>query len=115
MAGDTPVLGEFEALLLLAVLHLTEQAPDTAYGSAIRAEIETRTGRAVARGSIYVTLDRLEEKRLLVSREGPSSAARGDRPRRVFKVTPTGLRAVKESVRTLIRMQRGLEVVIGRV
>jgi DNA-binding PadR family transcriptional regulator len=107
-------LGEFETLLLLAVLHLTEQRQD-AYGSAIRAEIEARTGRAVPRGSIYVTLDRLEEKGLLVSREGGSSAVRGHRPKRLFKVTLSGVRAVKSSVTAVARMQRGLEAVLGRL
>ena len=110
----TPVLGEFETLLLLAVLHLAEQKHE-AYGSAIRAEIEARTGRAVPRGSIYITLDRLEEKGLLTSREGGSSAARGHRPKRLFKVTAPGVRAVKASVGALARMQRGLETVLGRL
>jgi DNA-binding PadR family transcriptional regulator len=107
-------LGEFETLLLLAVLHLTEHQQE-AYGSAVRDEIEARTGRAVPRGSIYVTLDRLEEKGLLASREGGTSAARGGRPKRLFKVTPPGLRAVKASVTALARMQRGLEAVLGRL
>jgi DNA-binding PadR family transcriptional regulator len=109
----TTALGEFETLLLLAVLHLTEQKQD-AYGSAIRDEIQTRASRRVPRGSIYVTLDRLEEKGLLVSRDGPTSPARGQRPKRVFRVTPAGVHAVKASVTVLIRMQRGLEAVLGR-
>jgi DNA-binding PadR family transcriptional regulator len=109
------VLGEFETLLLLAILHLSARDPESAYGSAIREEIETRAGRAVPRGSIYVTLDRLEDKGLLVSREGGSSAERGERPRRLFKVTPAGIRAVKASVRAVVRMQRGLEGVLGRL
>jgi DNA-binding PadR family transcriptional regulator len=107
------ILGEFEVLLLLAVLHLTEKNAD-AYGSAIREEIEARTGQPVPRGSIYVTLDRLEEKGLLGSREGGTSAARGGRPKRIFKVTAMGVRAVKASVTVLARMQRGLEAVLGR-
>jgi DNA-binding PadR family transcriptional regulator len=113
MPPDASVLGEFETVLILAVLHLTEQKRD-AYGSAIRADIETRAGRAVPRGSIYVTLDRLEAKGLLTSREGGTSSARGHRPRRLFKVTPPGVRAVKLSVGTLNRMQRGLEALLGR-
>jgi DNA-binding PadR family transcriptional regulator len=113
MTPSSPVLGEFEALLLLAVLHLTE-AGDEAYGSAIRAEIESRTSRAVPRGSIYVTLDRLEDKGLLTSRSGGASAERGHRPRRIFKVTPAGTRAVRASVEALTRMHRGLETVLGR-
>lgn len=109
----SPVLGEFEALLLLAVLHLTE-AGQEAYGSAIRAEIESRTGRAVPRGSIYVTLDRLEDKGLLASRTGGSSPERGHRPRRIFKATPAGLRAARASVEAVARMHRGLETLLGR-
>jgi DNA-binding PadR family transcriptional regulator len=107
-------LGEFEVLLVLAILHLTGQGQD-AYGSAIRAEIETRTGRPVPRGSIYVTLDRLEEKGLLASRESGGSAVRGHRPKRLFKATPAGLRAVKSSVAAVTRMHRGLEAVLGRL
>jgi DNA-binding PadR family transcriptional regulator len=113
VAHTTPILGEFETLLLLAILHLTEQKQD-AYGSLIRREIETRAQRAVPRGSIYVTLDRLEEKGLLASRDGDTSAARGERPRRIFRVTPTGVRAVKSAVTALTRMHRGLEAVLGR-
>ena len=59
-----PTLGEFEALILLAILHL----PEDAYAPAIRAEIEHRAKRPVARGAVYVTLDRLETKGLLGSK-----------------------------------------------
>jgi PadR family transcriptional regulator PadR len=114
MTAAASALGEFETLLLLAVLHLAEQDQD-AYGSAIRDEIEARTGRAVPRGSIYVTLDRLEDKGLLVSREGGASGTRGHRPKRIFKVTPAGVRGVKSAITTLARMQRGLEAVLGRI
>jgi PadR family transcriptional regulator PadR len=106
-------LGELETLLLLAILHLTEQKQE-AYGSAIRDQIEVRAGRRVPRGSVYVTLDRLEQKGLLVSRDGETSAVRGDRPKRIFKVTPVGLRAVRAAVTTVARMQRGLQAVLGR-
>ena len=113
MPDTASSLGEFETLLLLAVLHLSEQRQD-AFGSALRNEIERRTGRAVPRGSIYITLDRLEEKGLLASREAGASPARGNRPKRLFRVTPTGVRAVKTSVTALALMQRGLENVLGR-
>jgi DNA-binding PadR family transcriptional regulator len=106
-------LGEFETLLLMAVLHLTERRRE-AYGSAVRAEIEARAGRAVPRGSIYVTLDRLEDKGLLTSREGAASPARGHRPKRLFKVTAAGVRAVHASVTAVVRMHRGLEAVLER-
>ena len=114
MAPVTPVLGEFETLLLLAILHLTEQRQE-AYGSAIRAEIEARSGRPVPRGSIYITLDRLEAKRLLISRDGEATAARRQLPKRLFKVTPLGIKAVKASVSAVARMQRGLETVLGKL
>lgn len=112
MADLQPVLGEFEVLLILAILHLTE-AGDDPYGSSIRAEIEARSGRPAARGSIYVTLDRLEDKGLLSSRAGASSSERGDRPKRIFKVTAAGLNAARASVAAVTRMQRGLESVLG--
>lgn len=114
LTAITPILGEFETLLLLAILHLHEQKQE-AYGSAIRQEIETRAQRSVPRGSIYVTLDRLEEKGLLTSREGSATAARGNRPKRLFSVTPAGVRAVKLAVGALTRMQRGLEALLGRL
>ena len=113
MPAPTLILGEFETLLLLAILHLHEQNQE-AYGSAIRNEIETRAQRPVPRGSIYVTLDRLEEKELLTSREEGTTAARGNRPKRLFTVTPAGVRAVRLAVGALTRMQRGLEAVLGR-
>jgi len=56
-------LGEFEMIVLLAVLQLG----DGAYGVTILQEIEERTGRAVSRGAVYITLDRLEKKRYLSS------------------------------------------------
>jgi DNA-binding PadR family transcriptional regulator len=102
-------LGEFETIVLLAVLHLDKQAS----GSAIRADIASRSGRAVPRGSLYVTLDRLEDKGLLASRLADATAARGGRPRRIFRVTVVGVKAVRESVGVLSRMHRGLEPVLG--
>jgi DNA-binding PadR family transcriptional regulator len=106
-----PLLGEFEVLMLMAALHLTERGED-ANGSAIRAEIEARTSRPVPRGSIYVTLDRLEDKRLLTSRMA-GSPIRGQRPRRIFRVTPAGVRAVRTAMATFMRMRAGLEPVLG--
>ena len=102
-------LGEFEVVVLMAALHLSEGA----YGSAIRDEIERRSGRAVSRGSVYITLDRLEEKGLLASRLGEANASRGGRPKRLFRVTTAGVKAVKHSVAILSRMHKGLEPVLG--
>lgn len=95
----------------MAALHLDGQA----FGSAILEEIARRTGRRVSRGSVYITLDRLEDKGLLASRLDDGSAARGGRPKRLFRVTPAGVRAVRHSVSTVARMHKGLEPLLGRL
>jgi DNA-binding PadR family transcriptional regulator len=104
-------LGEFEMVVLMAVLH--RQAEDEAFGSAIREDIEQRSGRRVSRGSIYITLDRLEEKGLLTSRLGDPEPGRAGRPKRFFRVTAPGRRAVKHSLALLTRMHAGLEPILG--
>jgi DNA-binding PadR family transcriptional regulator len=103
-------LGEFEVLVLLAVLHLNEAA----YPPAVRAEIEQRARRAVARGAVYVTLDRLEAKRMLVSGIEPDTAVQAGRPRRFYRVSPKGLRAVKRALAAVERMRAGLEPVLDQ-
>jgi len=104
--------GGFEAVVIMAVLHLNERGV-TANGTAVRAELENRLGRSIPRGSIYVTLDRLEDKRMLTSRE--VAPARPDRrPRRVFRATPAGVRAAREAVSMLTTMQKGLKPLLVR-
>jgi PadR family transcriptional regulator, regulatory protein PadR len=105
-------LGELEAVILMAVLHLSQDRDD-AFGSAIRDQIEQRSGRRVSRGSIYVTLDRLEDKGLLLSRLTGASKSRAGRPKRLFRVTPLGVKAVKHSVALVVRMHTGLEPLLG--
>jgi PadR family transcriptional regulator PadR len=107
---DSP-LGEFEVIVLMAALHLDGKG----FGSAILDEIEKRTGRRVSRGSVYITLDRLEEKGLIASRLGEPSASRGGRPKRMFRVTVAGVKAVKHSVSQMARMHKGLELQLGRL
>ena len=109
MAPPRGPLGEFEAVVLMAVLHLGVDG----YGSAIRDEIERRTGRPVSRGSVYITLERLEEKELVASKLGDATAGRGGRPKRLFRVTAPGVRAIKASVATLVKMHAGLEPLLG--
>jgi DNA-binding PadR family transcriptional regulator len=111
MRAGSP-LGEFEVVVLMAVLHLTH-AGDEAFGSVVRDEIERRSNRKVSRGAIYITLDRLEEKGLLASKSGGVTPDRGGRPRRLFRVTPAGKAAAKQSVTTMSRMYAGLEPVLG--
>ena len=112
IVGSMPsvaILGEFEVVVLMSVLHLG----DAAYGSAIRDDIERRAGRAVARGAVYITLDRLEEKGLLTSRLEEASDRRGGRPKRTFRVTAPGVKAVKRALSLVTRMHRGLEPILG--
>ena len=98
-------LGEFEHIVLLAVLRLG----DTAYGVTVRQEIEARTGRDVSIGAIYATLSRLETKGLVKSRTGEPTAERGGRAKRLFRVTALGRRSSTEAQRVLARMLDGLK------
>lgn len=96
---------DFEQMVLLAVLRLG----DAAYAVPIRREIATRTRRSPARGAVYITLDRLEEKGYLESWLGDPAAERGGRPRRFYRVKPAGVRALEQSWTALRRMWEGLE------
>ena len=109
--GKLPSLGEFEVVVLMAVLHVGDEA----FGSAIRDELEARSGRPASRGAVYITLDRLEEKGLLrsVLRDGTSS--RGLRPRRYFTLTADGTAALRSAVSLVARMHRGLEGALGKL
>jgi DNA-binding PadR family transcriptional regulator len=101
-------LGEFEQLLLLAVLRLDT----TAYGLDIARELEARAGRTVSRGALYTSLDRLEDKGLLRWKPEAGTPARNGLPRRLYSVTPAGVTALRECRSTLQRMWRGLEHVL---
>ena len=101
-------LGEFEYSVLLAVLHVKTDA----YAVPVRAIIETRTGRSVARGALYTALERLEAKGCLRSDLRDPSAARGGRPRRYFTVTPRGLEALRATHFALRSLATGLESVL---
>jgi PadR family transcriptional regulator, regulatory protein PadR len=101
-------LGEFEVVVLMAVLRVGNDVN----GSEVRKEIERRTGRRVSRGAVYVTLDRLEHKRLVASRTLTDSTVRGGITR-LFRVTPAGLKDLRHAVATFARMHEGLEPVLG--
>jgi DNA-binding PadR family transcriptional regulator len=99
-------LGEFEHLVLLAILRLGDEA----YAVPVREQIETHTGRSVARGALYTTLDRLETKGLVRSRLGDADEVRGGRPRRYLTVTPLGLSAVRAARAAIDRLSNGLDL-----
>jgi PadR family transcriptional regulator PadR len=98
-------LGEFEQLVLLAVVHLRDEA----YAIPIVDEIERRTGRSVSRAAVYVTLRRLEEKGLVSSWIGDPTPERGGKGRRYVKIEPAGARALREARLSADRMWQGLD------
>lgn len=84
--------GHFEERVLLAVIALH----DNAYGVTIKTLLEKETGHMVSYGALYTTLDRLERKRYISSRQGGATAKRGGRAKRYFKVEALGARVLKE-------------------
>ncbi|KFE72469.1 PadR family transcriptional regulator [Hyalangium minutum] len=107
-SADAP-LGTFEEQVLLAVLRTARAADGSgAYGMAVRRELEAVTGREVAIGAVYATLDRLEAKGLASSGRGETS---GGNSRRVFAVTPRGARALADSREMRERLWRGVDLV----
>jgi PadR family transcriptional regulator PadR len=102
--GD--LLGEFEQVILLAILRLRERA----YGMLIRQEIEDRTGRNVAIGAIYTTLERLEKKRYIKSTLADPTPERGGRAKRFFEVSNKGLLVLQHSQNSLNRMLDGINL-----
>jgi DNA-binding PadR family transcriptional regulator len=102
MAPET--LGEFEQLVLLAVLQLGADA----YGMTIRRQIEDRTGRTVAIGALYTALERLERKGYVTSTMSEPTPQRGGRAKRIFRLRRAGELALKRSRDTLDRMWAGV-------
>ena len=103
MAKDQS-LGEFEQIVLLAVLRL----PKNAYGVSIRREIASRTERDVSIGAVYTTLERLERKGFVSSTVGESTPERGGRAKRYYKIEAPGQRALHLSRETMNKMWDGL-------
>jgi PadR family transcriptional regulator, regulatory protein PadR len=102
-------LGEFEHIVVLALLRLE----DRAYGVTVRQEIELRTKREVSIGAVYATLDRMETKGYVKSRLGDPTPERGGRSKRFFRVTAKGEAAVNRTQKALQSMTEGLSL-IGR-
>jgi PadR family transcriptional regulator PadR len=102
-AGEEAPLGTFEEQILVAVLRIGADA----YGMSVRREIERVTGRELAIGAVYATLDRLEAKELV--RSGRRRDAEG-RARRIFEVTPAGTAALAETRAMRERLWKGVEL-----
>lgn len=97
MSAGHPIrsLGEFERAVLLAVTRLG----DTAYGVAIRAELEQRLSRSVSLGSVYTTLDRLLAKGLVSASQGEPTPERGGRAKKFFAIEARGIEALEHARR----------------
>ena len=108
--GRREYLGEFEQIVLLAILRLGDEA----YGVPIRPEIERRTGRALTVGALYRTLDRLQDKGYVSSAFSDPTPERGGRSKRYFNVRPAGLQALRASREALTAMWEGLEPLVLR-
>jgi len=101
-------LGEFEQMVLLAILQLGEEA----YAVSILQELDLRAGRSVSRGTLYKTLERLETKGLLEWAAEEGSPERGGHPRRRFAVTGRGAIALREAREALEKLWEGLDGVV---
>ena len=102
-------LGDFEQLVLLALVRLGDEA----YGVAIHREIVERGGRDVTVAAVYKTLERLEDKGLAASSLGESTAERGGRRKKFFRIQPAGGRALRHAIASLRRMTNGLPADLG--
>ena len=105
MPQQGPILGEFEQLVLLALLRLGNGA----FGAAIHREIVARTGRNVSAAAVYVTLERLEAKRMVCAYVGNPSTQRGGRRRKHYLLDTAGQRALLRAYRTFLAMITGLQ------
>lgn len=97
------MLGEFEYLLLTAAARLGEEA----YGAVIRQTIEEATGHACSIGALYTTLDRLETKGFVTTWMGDPTPQRGGRPKRMVRITSSGVQAATAFYNAVTRMSRG--------
>ena len=104
-----PVLGEFEQMVMLALLRLGADA----YGATVSSEIERRGGRGVSVSAVHTTLDRLEQKGLVKSRVGEPTPQRGGKRKRHYEIAPLGMKALQASYRSLRSMADGLEHLLG--
>jgi DNA-binding PadR family transcriptional regulator len=105
---STSALGEFEQIVLLAIL----QRGDEVYGVPIVEEIKRRTGRHVAPAAVYITLRRLESKGLITSWLGDPTPERGGKARRYVKVTRTGLDNLRAARTVIDQMWQGLDLAL---
>jgi len=98
-------LGEFEHLVMLAVLRHAEGV----YGARIGRELEERAGRRVSRGALYSALERLHQKGFVAYTVEDAGPERGGHPRRRFEVTSSGRAALRDYQRAVRNLSVGIE------
>ncbi len=103
-------IGEFEHLILLAVLRLGDEA----YGVPVIEEVELRTGRDVSQAAAYLTLKRLEQKGWIRSRLSEPTPERGGRAKRYFSLAPKGIERMRDTRAALVSMWEGVEPELDR-
>ncbi len=102
----THSLAQFEQLVMAAIVALD----DNAYGVTIHAKVEDLSGaKKVSLGAVYATLDRLEDKKLIVSWTTGPTKERGGRSRRHYRLEKSGIKALRESVQTSRRVSDAIE------
>ena len=103
-------IGEFEHLILLAVLRLGDEA----YGVPVIEEVESRTGRDVSQAAAYLTLKRLEQKGWIRSRLSEPTPERGGRAKRYVSLAPKGIERMRDTRAALVSMWEGVEPELDR-
>jgi DNA-binding PadR family transcriptional regulator len=103
-------IGELEQMVLLAILQLGEEA----FALSVIRELDRRAGRRLSRGALYKTLERLEDKNLVEWEVEEATPDRGGHPRRLFRVTSSGVAALRISREALYHLWEGLDSVLGR-
>ena len=98
-------LGAFEQAVLITIIRLGDEA----YGRGILKDVQARLDRDVAPGAVHATLDRLEKKRLLSSKLGSGTPVRAGRPRRYYRLTTAGVRALNDAREAVENIWRGLK------
>jgi PadR family transcriptional regulator, regulatory protein PadR len=102
-------LTDFELMVMLAVLRVRDEA----YGVPIAREIEQTAGRSVTHAAVYLALDRLREHGLVTFRLGDPTPERGGRAKKLFSITPTGLRAIRRTQRAFTALWTGIPELKG--
>ena len=107
--ATTPTLSNFELMVMLAIIRIGDES----YGVSISNEIEETTGSEVLLGSVYDALARLEQKGLISSAIGEATPERGGRAKRHYRATSKGIRVVRDTQQSLVKLWRGLPQLKG--